>query len=197
MKKILLSSICAILMFSSAYASDKIHVKSLSEFSTTNPVEAFKVEVIEDGEVDNMHVIKGDIINCTLEKVTDPKRAKQNAKIYLNVVSYEDKLGEHSFMNPLRAKYAKSVISVEEMQKIPPKQVAKKTVSTVGNFFVKGVSYCVSFVDGFSQNKEDNRLKSGAKQVYDDSFLSLVNYGSQVAIDVGDEFYLIVSKKKE
>lgn len=196
MKKIIISLICA-LMFSGAYAADKVHVRAISEFSTINPSSNFQIEVIEDSEIDNISVVRGDIINCTLEKVTDPKRAKQNAKIYLNVVSYTDKLGEHYFSTPLRAKYAKTVINKEEIQKIPPKQVAKKTASTVGNFFVKGISYGISFVDGFSENKEDNRLKSGVKQVYDDSFLSLVERGSEVTISPDDEFYLVISKRKE
>ena len=85
----------------------------------------------------------------------------------------------------------------EEIKKIPPKKIVKKTASTVGSFFVKGFSYGVSFVDGFSENKEDNRLKSGAKQVYDDSFLSYIEYGSEVEIKEGDEFYLVISKKKD
>lgn len=197
MKKIILFLFCLVLSIQMAHAADKIHVRALSPFNSITPPETFKVEVINDGVIDDIDFIKGDIINCTLEKVTDPKRAKRNAKIYLNVVSYEDNKGKHDFLTPLRAKYAKSVVNKEEIKKIPPKKIVKKTASTVGSFFVKGFSYGVSFVDGFSENKEDNRLKSGAKQVYDDSFLSYIEYGSEVEIKEGDEFYLVISKKKD
>ena len=84
----------------------------------------------------------------------------------------------------------------EEIKKTPPKTIVKKTASTVGNFFVKGFSYGVSFVDGVKENKEDNRLKSGVKQVYDDSFLSLVEYGEEIEIKEGQEFYFVVKKVK-
>lgn len=197
MKKLIFLFSFIFLFSLNAQASDKVFVKALTPFNSILPSENFSVEVLEDSEIDNISIIKGDIINCTLEKVTDPKRAKQNAKIYLNVDSYEDKLGKHNFLNPLRAKYAKTVINKEEIKKIPPKKIVKKTASTVGDFFLTGFSYGVSFVDGFIQNEEENRIKSGAKQVYDDSFLSLVEKGSEVEIKENDEFYLIIKKKKE
>ena len=111
--------------------------------------------------------------------------------------SYSDKKGTHKIEPKMIAKYTEKVLSVEEIKKTPPKKIAKKAVSTVGNFFVAGFSYGVSFVDGVKQNKEDNRLKSGVKQVYDDSFLSYVEYGHEVEIKEGQEFYLVVKKAKE
>ncbi len=196
MKKLLLLFL-VLFISNCAFASDKVHVKALNEFDSINPCEEFNVEVIEEAQVDDLQLIKGDIINCVLKKVTDPKRAKQDAKIFLHVIGYQDKIGTHKFLSPLKAKYAKTVINKEEIKKIPPKKIAKKAISTASGFIVKGGSYAVSFVDGFAQNQEDNRFKSGAKQVYDDSFLSLVKYGSEVNINVGDEFYLIITKDKE
>ncbi len=194
MKK-LLALFC--LLLAPVYAADKIHVEALDDFDTQNPTETFKVKVIEDGQMDETKVIKGDIINCTLEKVTDPTRAKRDAKIFFYLTSYVDKKGTHEINPKLMGKYAKKVLNKEEIKKTPKKDIAKKGVSTVGGFFVKGLSYGVSFVDGVAQNQEGNRLKSGAKQVYDDSFLSLVEYGQEVQIKSGDIFYLIVKKAKE
>ena len=185
------------LLMSPVFAADKLHVSAMDNFSSINPSESFQVMLIEDSVLNDVYMIKGDILNCTLKKTTDPTRAKRDAKIYLNVVSYTDKKGTHEFSDKMIGKYAKKILSYEEVKKTPPKTIVKKTAGTVGNFFVKGFSYAVSFVDGFKENKEDNRLKSGAKQVYDDSFLSYVEYGQEVEIKEGDEFYLIVKKVKD
>ncbi len=186
-----------LIMMSPVFAADKLHVSAMNDFSTVNPTANFQVMLIEDGILNDVYMLRGDILNCTLKKITKPTRAKRDAKIYFDVVSYSDKKGTHEIKPKMVAKYAQKVLSVEEVKKTPPKKIAKKAVSTVGNLFVTGFSYGVSFVDGVKENKEDNRLKSGVKQVYDDSFLSYVEYGHQVDIKEGQEFYLIVKKSKE
>lgn len=140
-------------------------------------------------------MIKGDIINCSTLKVTDPKRAKRNAKIFFSLDSYVDSKGIHNFKRNLTGKYAKTVISKDNIKDIDAKKAAKSTAGMVGNHFIPGVSYGISFVDGVVENQEGNRLKSGAKQVYKDSFLSYVEYGEEIEIKEGDEFYLIVKAK--
>ena len=60
-----------------------------------------------------------------------------------------------------------------------------------------GFSQALSFVDGAKTNTEGNRIKSGAKQVYDDSILSFIKYGNEIDIKKGDVFYLIVKEEKE
>lgn len=194
MKKILF--LFMIFLFSQAHAADKLHVSAMDNFSTKSPEKSFQVMLIEDATLNGVYMIKGDLLNCTLQKITDPTRAKRDAKIFFNLESYTDNKGTHEITPKMTAKYAKTILSVEEAKKIPPKTVAKKTVSTVGNFFVQGFSYGVSFVDGVKENEENNRLKSGAKQVYKDSFLSYVEFGHEVEIQEGDEFYLIVKKSK-
>lgn len=186
-----------ILLINPSFASNKLHVRALEDFSSLNPNKYFSVEVINDGEIGDLKILKGDVINCTLEKIKNPTRAKQDAKIFLKLNNYEDKLGIHQFPTPLKAKYSKSAVNKEEIKKIPPKKVVIKTASTVGSHFIPGLSYGVSFVDGFVENEENNRLKSAVKQVYDDSFISLVEKGSQVEIEAGDEFYLVVKKAKD
>ena len=178
------------------FAADKLHVSAMSDFNSVNPEQSFQVMLVEDGVLDDVYMIKGDILNCTLKKVTDPTRAKRDAKIYFVLNGYTDKKGTHNFEDIMVAKYAEKILSKEEIKKTPPKTIVKKTASTVGNFFVKGFSYGVSFVDGIKENKEDNRLKSGVKQVYDDSFLSLVEYGEEIEIKEGQEFYFVVKKIK-
>lgn len=194
MKKLLIT---LLLLSLPVFASDKLKVRSLQSFNTVTPDETFKVEVIEDGEMDSIMIFKGDIINCVLDKVVDPSRAKRDAKIYLKVDSYDDRLGNHKVEKNLVAKYADSVIGKDTVKKIPSKNNAKKAAGFIGDHFFKGVSYGISFVDGAIENKDGNRLKSGAKQVYEDSFLSMVEYGKDIVIEKGDEFYLVISPKKK
>ena len=197
MKKFL--SVFMMLLLSCAFAADKLHVEALNSFSSES-VEAgfqFDVKLVDDGTMNDVYMLKGDILNCVLKKVTDPTRAKRDAKIYFTIESYEDSKGVHKVQEPLIARYAKTVLNKEEIKKTPPKKVAKKAASTVGNFFMKGFSYCVSFADGFATNPEGNRFKSGAKQVYKDSFLSMVEYGSEVTVNEGDIFYLVIKPLKE
>lgn len=195
MKKLIL--LFLIMLISPVFASDKVHVRALDDFSTVEPKETFSVELIEDSSINGVFMLKGDKINCSLLKVTDPTRGKRDAKIFFVLNDYEDKSGSHEIKPLVVAKYAKSVLSVEEVKKTPKRKYVKKAIGTVGNFFYKGVSYGVSFVDGVAQNEEGNRLKSGAKQVYEDSFLSLVEEGQQIEIKTGDEFYFIAKAAKE
>lgn len=194
MKKLL---VLMLFLLSPVYASDKLHVKALTDFSSASPQKNFTVQVIEDGEMNDIPLFKGDILNCTLEKIKDPKRAKMDAKIYLKIDSYEDSKGVHNIDEFLIGKYAKKVLNKEEIKKTPPKKIVKKTAGVVGGYFIKGFSYGVSFVDGAVENKDGNRLKSGAKQVYDDSFLSLVEFGHEVEIKTDDTFYLVVKRAKD
>ncbi len=194
LKKIIILSIFLTL---GAFASDKVKVEALSDFSTVNPTKNFNVRLVEDSQIQGLFMLENDILNCKVEKVTDPKRAKLNAGIYLRVISYVDKKGTHKFSENLSAKYAKNVVNKEGIKSIPPKKVVKTTAGAVGSFFVKGISYGISFVDGVVTNEQDNRLKSGVKQVYDDSFLSLIEKGEEVEIKTGDVFYLIIKTDKE
>lgn len=190
MKKLIL--LIYIMLLSPVFASDKIHIRALEDFSSLEPKETFEAVLIEEGKIQGLYMLKGDKLNCKLIKVTDPTRAKRDAKIFFQLISYEDKKGKHEFHSTVVAKYAKTVLNKEEIKKAPKRKYVTKAAGTVGNFFVKGFSYGVSFVDGLAQNEEGNRLKSGVKQVYDDSFLSLIEEGEQIEIKEGDEFYFIV-----
>ena len=184
-------------MISPVFASDKIKVQALEEFSSIQPSENFKVKLIDDGKIKDIFLIKGDILYCSLKRITNPKRAKQDAKIYFKINSYEDSLGIHKIESNLVAKYAKTIISKEEVKKIPPKNIAKKVGGAVGDYFLTGISYGISFVDGLITNNEENRFKSGVKQVYDDSFVSLIEYGDEILIKQDDEFYFVVKEAKK
>ena len=181
-----------IFLTTSAFASDKIHLQALQDYNSSNPNETFSAQVLETSVMDNIVLLEGDKINCVLLKIKNPKRAKIDAKVYFQIVSYENPRGLHEISKKLTAKYAKRVLNKEEVINIPPKKVAKTALSIAGGAVVEGFSYGVSFVDGLITNEEGNRLKSGAKQVYDDSFVSYIEYGQDVDIKTGDVFYFII-----
>lgn len=190
MKKIFISLF--VLFSFSAFATDKIYVQALEDFNSSNPNKTFSAEVLEDTTINKQMILKGNKINCELLKIKDAKRAKIDAKIYFKLISYENNGKIYNFEKDLSAKYAKKVLNKREIKNISPKKIAKTTASVVGGAVVEGFSYGVSFVDGVITNEEGNRLKSGAKQVYDDSFLSYVEYGDEINIKVGDIFYFII-----
>ena len=59
------------------------------------------------------------------------------------------------------------------------------------NYNLNVIGYPLSLSNkGYITNNEENRLKSGVKQVYDDSFVSLIEYGDEILIKKGDVFYM-------
>ncbi|MBQ2983935.1 MAG: hypothetical protein IJD57_03980 [Candidatus Gastranaerophilales bacterium] len=180
-----------IFLTSTVFASTKIQLEALENFSTNNPSATFSAKIANDVQLDEINLSKDDIINCTLNKTTAPKRAKMDAKIYFNLLNYQNEQGEHAFSKEYVGKY-KSEILIEKVKNTSPKKVIKSTAGAIGNHYVPGVSQAISFVDGVVTNEEENRLKSGFVQVYKDSPLSYVEKGEEVEIKKGDIFYLLV-----
>lgn len=176
----LLNSLCL--------ASYKLKVEAVDDFESINPSEYFRVKIVEDSYLDSTPIIKNDILKCEITEITGPKRAKRDAKIYCILKSYEDSLGEHPFSESYIAKYAKTTLAENKGK------IIKRTATTVGGIFVKGLSFGVSFIEGVKDNEEDNRIKSGFKKMYDDSLFSYVKYGEEVSIKKGDRFYFIIKK---
>lgn len=195
MKKFLM--ILTIFASLSAFASDKIRLRALVDFNSSNPNETFQAQVLETSLMGSIVLLEGDKLNCILLEIKDPKRAKIDAKVYFKIVSYENPRGLQKINENLTAKYAKKVVNKEEIKNIPPKKIAKTAANIAAGAIVEGLSYGVSLVDGIITNKEGNRLKSGVKQVYEDSVFSYVKYGDEVDIKTGDTFYFIIKTDKD
>ncbi len=179
------------------FASENIYVEALEDYSSIKPAETFKVKVLKPLHGEYYSLLEGDILNCTLYKTKKPTRGKRDAQIYFILKSYVDKDGEHMLAHKYLAKYSKKVISIEAIKSTPKKTIIKKAAGTVGDHFLTGVSYGISFVDGVATNNEGNRLKSGAKQVYKDSFLSYAEKGEEIHVERGDAFYLVTKLIQE
>ena len=194
MKKLFL--FLTLMLTISANASQKLYLEALEDFNSLNPKETFSAMVIEDNEIEGINLSSGNKINCVFQEKKEAKRAKIDAKIYFKLESYENNEGIHKLPQNLNAKYAKNVLNKETIKRnVTPKKAVKTAVSVAGGAIVEGGKYIVSFADGVITNEEGSRLKSGAKQVYDDSFLSLVKYGEEIDIKIGDKFYFVIKSE--
>lgn len=190
MKK-LLTILTFILINLSCNAADNIKVVALEEFKTENPSKTFDVRVLEDSILGKYELSTNTLLHCEVIQTVDPKRGKRNATFYVKPVSYTNNNQTTKIKEDIYGKYSKTVLSKEELKKIPPAKVIKKTAVMVGNYFVKGLSVGVSFVEGVAKNNENNRLKSGVVNAYEESPLSYIGEGEQLDIKVGDDFYLV------
>lgn len=193
MKKLFL--ILTLMLTISANASQKLYLEALEDFSSLNPNKTFSAKILE-GEIEGTTLSVGDKLNCIFEEKKEAKRAKIDAKIFFKLESYENEQGIHKISQNLSAKYAKNVLNKETIKRnVTLKKAAKTAASVAGGAIVEGGKYIVSFADGIITNPEGNRLKSGAKQLYDDSFLSYVEYGDEIDIKTGDKFYFVIKSQ--
>lgn len=173
------------------YASDKVHVSSLSDFSTSAPAKTIDVKVLEDTNLGEYPLSAEDTIHCNVIEVTKPKRGKIAAGFKVKPVYYVHDSINTPIETDYVGKYAAKIISKNEIKNIDAKKVGKKAIITVGNHFVKGVAPVASLAQGMIQNEDGNRIESGVKQVYKDSVFSYVQKGEDVNIKPGDSFYVI------
>ncbi len=190
MKKFIICLIICFLTTISANASTNIKVEATEHFSTANPSKEFDVKILEDVNVHEHALKAGSTLRCKVNKVVPPKRGKRNAYFYLCPYQYVDNWNIVTIQEEYIGKYTKNVISKNEIKNIDKGKAAKKVVSQVGGFFVKGFGQGISLAEGMIKNEEGNRLVSGVQQVYKDSPLSYVENGEEIEINPGDVFYL-------
>ena len=97
----------------------------------------------------------------------------------------------------MNGNYSKVVLTKEEIKKLPYGKMIKNSALLIGNYFVKGLSIGVSFVEGFAKNEKNNRFKSGVTNAYEESPISLVEKGGQLEILKGDEFYFVFKTEED
>ncbi len=197
MKKILLILALMFLQITACQAAVQMKVVALEGFKTDAPTETIKVKVLQDYTLGEYDIAVNSILNCKILLVVDPKRGKRNATFYVRPLSYTVNGATCTIEDEFYGKYSKFVLSKEEIKEIPAGTVVKKAALSVGNFFVKGFSTGVAFVQGFAQNEKHNRFKSGVANAYEQSILSYISEGKQLDINVGDDFYLVFKTKED
>jgi hypothetical protein len=169
--------------------SKTVEVASLGSFSTANPPSSIRIKLLDILELANTTIPAGSEMGGKLVDVVSPKRLKRNAKFSFKPEWYIDTNGsKHSLNETVKATYTTT---------LNKGQLAKKAVLGVGNHFVKGLSMGVAAVEGAVENEEGNRLKSGAKSVYEASPLSYSEKGQDIVVNENEIFYLKFPNKKD
>lgn len=185
----LVLSIGISLLLGSAGLAKTIKAEALTPFSTEKPSQTIKFKVIEDVSFDDITLYKGNTVEADVKDISGPKRLKRNAFFTVTPKTYTDPNGHtKTFKNNYICKYSLPM---------DKKDMAIKAGATVGGFFIKGLSLGVSAVRGAIENEDDNRFKSAATQVYEDSPISMVENGQEVNLQTGDIFYLKFKTESE
>lgn len=168
-----------------AFCDEILQVESLTEFSTADYPEFVKLRALNDLKLSSDVTIKaGYVLTGKLTEVSSPKRLKRNAKFSFMPLSYVDNSGSLiEIKEPFEGKYSAKL-------EIDKGQIAKSAALGVGNYFVKGISMGYYAVEGAVKNESDNRFKSSAKSVYENSPFAYVEKGQDIEIKVSDIFGL-------
>lgn len=183
-KKIFICFSFLALLSSPAFAK-AIKVSALQPFGTENPSETLKVMALETVEFKNGIIFKdGAIIKGKVFDVTDPKRAKRNATFKFQPVEYTYN-GKTTVINNEEFIGRYSPV-------IDKGDIALSAASTAGGILlnIPGLGQAVSFVKGAVKDPDENRLKSGVKQIYKDSPLSYIEEGKEVVLAPDSIFVL-------
>lgn len=188
MKKSLIFLFVLMLSFAMpANAAQKVKVTALTPFNSLNPADKMKVLTLERVEFNNGIVFEdGTVVYGDIIEVKQPKRAKLNASFKFKPTSYMYNGKTYTVNDPnFIAKY----VQYKELNKV---EMATSAAATAGGiiFHIPLLSEGVSFVKGAIKNPDDNRFKSGAKQVYKDSIFSYVEEGKDVDIKENTMFIL-------
>lgn len=196
MKKILLTLIC-LSQISACFAADYLKVTAMEDFSTDSPKETFNVRLREDGTLGKYELPTNSILHCQVLQIVDPKRGKRNAVFFVKPLTYIQGDETLQIQEDMYGKYTTVVLSKEEIKKLPYWKMIKNGALMVGSYFVKGLSIGVAFVEGVAKNEQDNRLKSGVTNAYEESPISLVEKGEQLDIKTGDDFYFVFKTEED
>lgn len=173
--------------FFSLVSAKNIKLEAMNDFSTANPLEYWKVKVVEDVTLKNGFIIyKDSIIEGKIEGVTNPKRLRRNANFSFTPVKfYNAYTNEYKDIETsISAKY--SVMSDISMGK-----VAKSGAILLGNqlvscFFGPGIA----MLEGAIRNQEGNRTKSAVVSAYESTPLKYISKGKEILIPKGQIFIM-------
>lgn len=196
MKKILLTLIC-LSQISACFAADYLKVTAMEDFSTDSPKDTFNVRLREEGTLGKYELPTNSILHCQVLQIVDPKRGKRNAVFFVKPLTYTQGDETLQIQEDMYGKYTTVVLSKEEIKKLPYWKMVKNGALMVGSYFVKGLSIGVAFIEGVAKNEQDNRLKSGVTNAYEESPISLVEKGEQLDIKTGDDFYFVFKTEED
>lgn len=191
MKKILLVLICILLLTTSSVQAKTFQVVSLQCFSTEFPLEIYNIETLEKINLGHGVVIQpGTVVAGRVVKITKPRRGKRNA--YFEFVPIAMRYNGVT----TKIEHPSVVADIIGYRKIDPEKAAIYIAKKATNFIFLGASFGVSFIEGTMKAEEGDRLKSGLKQTYKDTPLSLIEPGSELNIEIGDTLKFRLKKQR-
>ncbi len=190
MKKIILLSILFLFCISLPVrafddTSNKAVVESLESFSFDNDKSTVKFKVIEENTFDNGIVFEKDsIVTAHVMKVVEAKRGKRNGYLVVEPVSYSIPSKGNETLNINEEYWVANVVGYKPFD---VKKAAFSAGLSAAGYFVKGIGQIYYFGKGIiSPNEGEGRLKSGAKNVYENSPLAFIKEGEEINIQKGD-----------
>jgi len=165
--------------------SNKAVVQSLEDFSVDDSENIVKFKVVEENTFDNGITFEnGSIISAKVMKVVEPKRGKRNGYLVIDAKTYTVPSKGDETVEITDECWLANVVGYK------PFDVKKAAFSAglgVAGHFVKGIGQIYYFGKGvISPNEGEGRLKSGVKNVYENSPLTYIEEGEEVNIKTGD-----------
>lgn len=175
----------------SGVQAKSIKVVALEPFSTAQPSENFAVQILQDEYLpDDIFLPEDAVVTGQIIHVEAPKRGKRNGyiKFVPKKIVYEDKT--------IDIKDSKLVAIITYYRPIDPKDLVFTVARKTANFMFKGVVSAAEFALGAIENEEGNPIKSGAMNVYRDSFLVYIEVGEELNVKRGDTLIFKIKKSR-
>lgn len=180
MKKIGLL-IIILLLFTTKVNAQTIKVMAIEKFSTENPSHTYKVQTIEAEELeDGLFLEKGTVISGFVVKIYAPQRGKRDSyfEFHPTSITYNKET-----INISNSKIFAKVVGYKPLN---PEKLVGSVAIKAANFIMLGSSQAISFTLGATQAPRGAKIKSGLDRMYKDSFVSFIEIGEELNIDVGD-----------
>lgn len=181
MKKFLLL-ITMFFIFIAPANAKATQVEALSSYDSNVPSETITFKIVTPNSIENFGSLEnGDILEATVVRAKDNTRLKQNATFSVKITKITSTNGNVQYPENLYAKYTTEIDKVE---------TTKTVALSVGDRFVKGMTFGFRTVEGAIKNPEGNRAKSAGVALYNATPLSYISKGNDIVINKGDNFLL-------
>lgn len=166
-------------------------VVSLDKFSSNNPPSVCRVQTINAENLGGKFFLEpGTIISGSVVQVHESRRGKRDSylEIIPTAVTYKSKT-----INISNSKFCATIAAYKPSSKTA---LAGNVAIKAANFVVLGASQGISFTLGAAQSENGIRMKSGLKRMYNDSFVSYIEPGKELNVNVGDALILNLKNSK-
>ncbi len=188
MKKIYLL-IFILLLLTPKVNARTIKVMAVDKFSTENPSNTYKVQTIDAEELeDGIFLEKGTVISGFVVKTYAPQRGKRDSyfEFHPTLITYNKET--------INISHSKILARVVGYKPIDPEKFVGSVAIKAANFVMLGSSQAISFTLGAFQAPSGEKIKSGFDRMYKESFVSFIEVGEELNIDVGDILILKIKK---